>query len=158
ETVEALGAFLCNLCGQQNRSAVPVTDRETPACSKCGSSMRYRAIGLMLSRALFGMDLPLPYFPRLKSVFGLGISDSDIYARRLEKIFSYTNTFYHREPFLDLMNPKETDFGKYDFIICSEVLEHVPDPVERAFDTLSKLLKPNGALILTVPYAVDEEG
>jgi SAM-dependent methyltransferase len=119
--------------------------------------MRFRSIALTLSRALFGLDLMLPEFPTLKSVCGLGISDSDIYANRLARIFSYTNTFYHQEPFLDLTVPPQADLGKYDFIICSEVLEHVPEPIERAFQTLCKLLKPTGVLILTVPYAIDEE-
>jgi hypothetical protein len=110
---------------------------------------------LVLSRALFGRDLPLSSFPRLKSLRGLGISDSDVYSTGLEEIFSYTNTFYHREPHFDLMKPDETEFGKYDFVVCSEVLEHARGPVDRAFKTLSQLLKPSGLLILTVPYSVE---
>ena len=118
--------------------------------------MRFRAIALALSRALFGMDLALPDFPRLKSVRGLGISDSDTYAGRLENRFHYTNTFYHREPSFDLARPDEGEFGIYDFVICSEVLEHIPPPVDRAFQTLARLLKPAGVLILTMPYSLDE--
>ena len=155
--MEALGAFTCNICGERNSSSAPLTDREVPTCSTCRSSMRYRSIVLALSRALFGLDLPLPVFPKLKSVRGLGISDSETYSIPLESVFSYTNTFYHREPFLDLLAPNESDFGKFDFILCSEVLEHVPTPVERAFATLSKLLKPTGVLIFTVPYSLDPE-
>jgi SAM-dependent methyltransferase len=111
---------------------------------------------LALSRALFGRDLALSCFPRLKSLRGFGISDSDAYSGRLEEIFSYTNTFYHREPRFDLMEPDPTEFGKYDFVVCSEVLEHVPGPVDRAFKTLSQLLKPAGLLVLTVPYSVED--
>ena len=110
---------------------------------------------LVLSRALFGMDLALSDFPVLKSVRGLGISDSDIYANRLAPLFSYTNTFYHREPYFDLMHPDESEFGRYDFVICSDVLEHIPPPVDAAFDTLAKLLKPSGVLILTLPYSLE---
>jgi SAM-dependent methyltransferase len=120
--------------------------------------MRFRSIALVLSRALFGMDLKLCDFPSLKSVRGLGISDSDTYSGRLEQHFSYTNTFYHREPAMDLTSdpagPNEAEFGKYDFVICSEVLEHVPAPVDRAFKTLARLLKPAGLLILTAPYSL----
>ena len=69
----------------------------------------------------------------------MGISDAALYAARLEERFSYLNTFYDREPRFDLTQPDETEFGKYDFVIASEVLEHVPPPVHRAFETLSRL-------------------
>jgi len=125
-------------------------------CRACRSCVRFRSIVLVLSRALFGMDLELPQFPRLKSIRGLGFSDSDVYARRLEEVFSYTNTFYHREPAFDLSRPDESEFGKHDFVICSEVLEHVPSPVHRAFETLVRLLKPSGMLIATAPYSLQQ--
>jgi hypothetical protein len=40
-------------------------------------------------------------------------------------------------------------------ILCSEVLEHVTPPVEPAFQGLVDLLKPGGALLLTVPYQIN---
>jgi SAM-dependent methyltransferase len=150
---QPLGEFTCNICGAANVSAADVLERERPTCSRCRSSMRFRSVVLALSRALFGLDLKLPDFPTLKSVRGLGLSDSDTYSEGLEERFSYTNTYYHRAPRFDLLQPDEKEFGRYDFVICSEVLEHVPDPVERAFATLGALLKPTGVLILTVPYS-----
>ncbi|HYW41614.1 MAG TPA: methyltransferase domain-containing protein [Bryobacteraceae bacterium] len=152
---EQLGAFTCNICGARNTTAAAAGDREQVTCSHCRSSIRFRSIVLALSRALFGLDLKLSGFPVLKSVRGLGISDSDVYSGRLETRFTYTNTFYHRDPAFDLSRPDEKEFGKYDFVICSEVLEHVPAPVDRAFTTLGRLLKPAGVLILTVPYSLD---
>ena len=148
-----VGPFTCNVCGVKNGAAS--VDRELAACASCGASMRCRSVVLALSKALFGRDLSLCCFPLLKSLRGLGISYSDIYSKRLEETFSYTNTFYHREPRFDLVEPDEREFGKYDFVICSEVLEHIPAPVERAFSTLAHLLKPAGVLILTVPYSVE---
>jgi SAM-dependent methyltransferase len=146
-------SFTCNVCGTV--SAGGEDDRESAGCSTCRSSARIRAVVLVLSRALFGADLALTEFPVLKSVRGLGISDSDIYANRLAGVFSYTNTFYHREPFFDLTRPDETEFGRYDFVICSDVLEHIPPPADIAFHTLAKLLKPSGVLILTLPYSLE---
>jgi SAM-dependent methyltransferase len=40
----------------------------------------------------------------------------------------------------------------FDAIVCSEVLEHVPDPT-KAVDEFARLLKPGGKLILTAPFA-----
>ena len=69
--------------------------------------------------------------------------------------FDYTNTFYHQAPRLDINHPAPNDFGRYDFIISSEVMEHVPQPVEKAFENLYRMLKPDGLLVLTVPYTID---
>ena len=42
--------------------------------------------------------------------------------------------------------------ASFDVILCSEVLEHVPDPT-KALDEFTRLLKPGGRMILTVPFA-----
>jgi SAM-dependent methyltransferase len=42
--------------------------------------------------------------------------------------------------------------ASFDIILCSEVLEHVPEPT-RALDEFSRLLKPQGILVLTIPFA-----
>jgi len=39
----------------------------------------------------------------------------------------------------------------FDAILCSEVLEHVPEPTH-ALDEFARLLKPGGTLILTAPF------
>ena len=40
----------------------------------------------------------------------------------------------------------------FDVILCSEVLEHLPDPIA-ALKEFSRLLKPQGMLILTAPFS-----
>ena len=40
--------------------------------------------------------------------------------------------------------------GPYDFIVCTEVMEHVPD-WSQAFDNFSRLLVPGGFLLITTP-------
>ncbi len=47
---------------------------------------------------------------------------------------------------------KRPDFAPYDVVLCSEVIEHVPDPQKRAFlDEIKQLLTPEGYVILTTP-------
>lgn len=41
--------------------------------------------------------------------------------------------------------------ASFDAILCSEVLEHVPEPTH-ALDEFARLLKPGGMLILTAPF------
>lgn len=42
--------------------------------------------------------------------------------------------------------------GSFDAILCSEVLEHVPEPTH-ALDEFARLLRPGGRLVMTVPFA-----
>jgi SAM-dependent methyltransferase len=141
-----MSEFTCNICGKDCREA---------ECPSCRATVRDRAILQVLSMELFGVNLTLPEFPRLKSLRGLGTSDSYVYAGRLADKFDYRNTFYDRSPQLDISNPPEEEFGKYDFLISSEVFEHVLPPVERAFRNVCRLLKPNGVLVLTTPYSLE---
>src|SRR5437764_1428180 len=92
--------FICNLCGGANRRAGGF-EREQPSCSKCGSNVRMRALLRALSLELFGVPLTLPQFPRVKSLRGLGTSDSAKYADALAAKLDYRNTYYDREPRLD---------------------------------------------------------
>lgn len=144
--------FTCNLCGQPSRVAREGLDRESPTCPTCSSNLRTRGLIRALSLEIFGANLALPDFPRVKSIRGLGIGDSPTYAGRLAEVFDYRNTFFAREPRLDITAPPEGELGAYDFIVSSEVFEHVLAPVEQAFEAAFRLLKPHGVLLLTVPY------
>ena len=148
--------FQCNICGTYNAGIPNPEDREVPGCASCGSTIRTRAVMQVLSQELFGVTLPVRDFPRLKGLRGAGTSDSHDYASLLEQKFDYRNTFYHREPKLDITSVSEEECGQYDFLITSEVLEHVAPPVEHALANLCRLLKPHGVLILTVPYLESE--
>jgi SAM-dependent methyltransferase len=147
-------SFTCNICGVRN--TVETIDWETPNCSGCGSNVRKRAIVYLLTRELFGESFILPDVPRIAAIKGIGLSDDLCYAVPLAGKFDYTNTYYDREPHLDITEPDPKLYGTYDFILSSDVFEHVPGPVERAFEQCFKLLKPEGFLCVTVPSSLDE--
>jgi SAM-dependent methyltransferase len=147
--------FTCNICGALNQCAKELLTREASTCSACGSNVRTRSLMWLLSLELFGTALTLPDFPRIKSLRGIGMTDWNEYARRLGEKFDYRNTFYNREPKFDITKPPPEEFGRYDFLISSEVFEHVLPPPERAFENAHRLLKPGGVLILTVPYSLE---
>lgn len=148
--------FVCNICGQQNEFRGTM-ERETRSCAQCGSSVRLRALIHLLSREIFGAALTLPQFPVMKRIRILGMSDSQDYAERLAEKFDYTNTFFHKEPKLDITQLDDNDFGRFDVVLSSEVLEHAVAPVEDAFLNIQRLLKPRGVLIMTVPYSLDPD-
>jgi SAM-dependent methyltransferase len=116
-----------------------------------------RTLIYMLSLELFGEALTLPEFPQYGHIKGFGMSDAHCYALPLAEKVNYTNTFYDREPYLDITVPHPDQYGAYDFILSSDVFEHVAPPVGRAFEEAFRLLKPNGFLCITVPSAIADE-
>jgi SAM-dependent methyltransferase len=147
--------FTCNLCGTSN--TVEAIPWETPTCSSCGSNVRMRAIIYMLALELFGEERMLPEFPRCDNVKGFGMSDAQCYAILLAEKTNYTNTFYDREPYLDITESHSDQHGTYDFILSSDVFEHVAPPIERAFEEAYRLLKPHGVLCITVPSVIADQ-
>jgi SAM-dependent methyltransferase len=145
--------FLCNVCGARREFAGSIPAEE--ASCGCGSNVRIRALIHLLSTELFGQSLPLTEFPKLKAIRGIGMTDNGSYAELLAEKFDYTNTFYDREPRLDFTESHPELFGRYDFVLSADVLEHIAPPVERAFDEVSKFLKPGGFFAATVPCPGD---
>lgn len=145
-------SFVCNICDGACRSPRELLTRETPTCPRCGSSVRTRAIVHLLSLGLFGRSLALRDFPHDKAIRGIGLSDWAGYALPLAERLEYQNTFFHEEPRLDVTAIPEGMRGQFDFLISTEVFEHVLSPVQLAFDGARSLLKPGGVLVLTVPF------
>jgi SAM-dependent methyltransferase len=144
--------FICNVCGTHN-TGVETFGREVPNCTGCLSTVRIRALLYAFSQELFGAPLLLRDFPALKGLRGVGMTDSDSYAKILAEKFDYRNTFFDRDPRLDITEFDARDEGTLDFLISSEVFEHVKPPFEKALENALRFLRPNGVLILTVPYA-----
>ncbi len=147
--------FTCNLCGTSN--TVETIPWETPTCSSCASNVRMRAIIYMLALELFGEPRLLPDFPQCANVKGFGMSDAHCYALLLAEKTDYTNTYYDREPYLDITASNADRHGTYDFILSSDVFEHVAPPIERAFEEAFRLLKPYGVLCITVPSVIADQ-
>lgn len=145
-------AFRCNICGKPASFPRAELTRETPSCRHCGSTLRWRSIIHALSMELFGKSLALPDFPHRPDLAGAGLSDWSGYALPLAEKLNYVNTFYHQEPHLDITSPTPGQIGIYDFLISSDVFEHICPPVSIAFQNAHRLLKPGGVMILTVPF------
>lgn len=145
--------FQCNICGKKTSAPLQkIQDRESSSCEHCGSNLRMRSITHLLSTALFGKSLTIPDFPVERGIVGIGMSDRDEFASQLSEKLAYTNTYLQKEPKLDILSIRPEQNETCDFIISSDIFEHVPNPVEKAFENLNRLLKPGGLCIFTVPY------
>jgi SAM-dependent methyltransferase len=143
--------FTCNLCGSEGVAENRGWPRDTATCAVCGSAARFRCLAGLVGRELFGTDTIVPFFPHRPDLAGAGMSDHPTFAHALGRRMSYTNTFYHQEPRLDVCAPG-AHAGRYDLVVCSEVFEHVPPPLAPAWAGLFALLRPGGLLVFSVPY------
>jgi SAM-dependent methyltransferase len=64
---------------------------------------------------------------------------------------SQNNVDYIGEIDSPTLSPALVEHGPYSFVMCTEVLEHVAG-WDRAFQNLSKLVKPHGQVLLTCPF------
>jgi SAM-dependent methyltransferase len=129
--------------------------REEVSCKSCGSTVRMRGMMHALSIALFGRALTLPEFPESKELLGKGMSDWEGYAKPLSKKLGYVNTYYHKAPKLDITNISSQDEHSVDFLVSTDVFEHVAPPVSISFENARKMLKPGGAFVFSVPYGLE---
>jgi SAM-dependent methyltransferase len=149
--------FTCNICATAVRNCpVDTIDREVRSCPQCGSTVRFRCIAYLLSKAIYGRAVPVSQFEtNRRAIAVIGLSDWHVLTDMLQSRLNFTNTFIHQEPRLDITTPG-TYKATADILISSEVFEHVPPPVQRAFDGAFSVLKPGGHLILSVPYTLHE--
>jgi SAM-dependent methyltransferase len=150
----------CNICGSRLRSQRELLSvREARSCSICGSTLRFRGLAAALQQE-FDRDRRIRVLERIparKSIRGIGMSDAGVYATALQRKFGYINTFFHQKPLLDIRSPAPEYLRRFDFVVSSDVLEHVDGPCQHALRNLRALLKPGGLLVLTVPYGFQSD-
>ena len=152
--LDGLGSltFMCNICSSICTVNMRDIHREVVSCFSCHSTVRNRSVVHMVSMNLFGRSMPIAEFPVREDIVGIGMSDFEPMTQRFAQKMSFTNTYYHQEPRLDITDIDPSMEHRLDFMISSEVFEHVPPPVSRAFHGSRRLLKDTGFLVLTVPY------
>src|SRR5690242_13093408 len=144
-----------NVLGRFTRIDTRAIGRETTIDVETGAPQIFRALVYALTKGL-GLHPVLVQNTGLRRLRGIGLSDNRYYARVLRRLFDYTNTYYHKRPYLDICADRPP-YSDLDFIIASEVFEHLPPPPDVAFRNSHRMLKPGGVLILTVSYADQAE-
>ena len=142
--------FFCSACLRPSFAPKDSIGRESFNCRWCKATSRERAMLLQIHYQYFLKKTRKPFH----RVSILGVSDGDLIAGVLKKIYwkKYANYHFHLEPKLDITNVPFNLNETADIVSCSEVLEHVQPPINRAFRGLYSLLKKNGVLILSVPH------
>lgn len=141
--------FVCPCCNTQSYALIHLGNRLRPAwhsmCPACGSRSRHRALTLILDR-LVGPDTSTVLHFAPEPLLG------DVIRRDLPAVDYRTTDLlmgevdYPGEDIQKMSLPAES----FDVILCNHVLEHVPDD-DAGFAEISRLLRPGGKAIITVP-------
>jgi len=165
-------ARACPLCGHSVRRFIdhgyghPVLDRRRVVggvtrtedrCPVCHGCDRTRMMMLWLERSFAAPDRTwrvlhvapdLGLYLWLKRQPCVAYTASDIDAARYRHIPGTVQADLTSAPFAD---------GSFDLVICSHVLEHVPDD-RKAMAEILRILAPGGRALLLVPFAMDGAG
>ena len=82
------------------------------------------------------------------------MTDPAVIATVLAERFTYVNTYLTAQPRFDIRSDS-SPIGELDFLIASEVFEHVAPPVMPAFHNAARLLKASGIMLFTTPWVWD---
>ena len=84
---------------------------------------------------------------------GIGISDDVNLSSRLGLFSFYSNTFFDTFPHLDLLDVPTELHNSFEFVSCSDVLEHVSQDPTIAAKALFDLTRDDGFVVVSVPVA-----
>jgi hypothetical protein len=156
----------CNFCGQMFPHLGP-EHSEGLECPSCGSIARERVVYEAILRQFDGSSSAAPIVGNssLKAYTVLEFSPRSylirlpLYRRTFKEYLAsdFDESAHRTDVKIDLTDPEtfKTLLGKFDIIICSHVLEHIPD-YRQAISGLSSLLSPAGKIFLQVPILEGE--
>lgn len=139
------------------RQVVGGMRRENDRCPVCHSRDRTRLLRFYLERELSLAEQKhsvLHFAPDFGLYLWLKTLDTVVYTGTDID----TSRYRHIEPMVtsDIVGLPFAD-DSYDVIICSHVLEHIPDDAA-ALSELRRVLKPGGVALLLTPLAIDGAG
>ena len=138
----------CPVCRSRVRRFLPagVVPRPDAVCPVCQSYERHRLLWVFFERHT---DLFAPAVKKL-----LHVAPEPILATRLRRIpgIAYLSGDLHDPEAMVAMDITRLPFGDgaFDVVLCSHVLEHVPDD-RKAMAELCRVLRPGGWAVLQVP-------
>jgi len=121
-------------------------------CARCGSNLRTMALAhALLQRFEFaGTFHQFVHSPGAAVLSLLEINEAGMLTQFLRRLPGHTLIRY---PDSDMTKLSFAE-GRFDVVVHSDTLEHVPDPVA-GLRECRRVLKPNGVCAYTVPIVVD---
>ena len=145
--------ILCPVCTRENPMG-PIAAagaRESLCCKGCGATSRNRAVAFALSHEFFRMAQGGDFHWSSAQIYQVGLSAVTNSLRQWGHVT--VSEFAPRENCC-VQNLEALTFADqaFDLVVCSDVLEHVR-LYRKALSEIARVLRPGGALILTVPLS-----
>jgi phosphoglycolate phosphatase len=142
--------YYCPVCGSASPAFIPggvVKARQNAKCPVCGALERHRLFGL------YWKDDLSPRLPeRLKNV--LHVAPEEHIARLLKATsdVDYLSGDLFMPNVMVKLDLTDIDFpdDSFDVILCSHVLEHIPDD-QKAMREMFRVIRPGGYVLVMVP-------
>jgi SAM-dependent methyltransferase len=159
------GHGTCAVCGAQarfvrNRWILPAelakewppefVDRESQLCSECGANRRVRRIAETLLELYGQGESSIPELVGRASFRELEIAEINSIGRMHAFLAPHPRLAYSEYPDEDLMALSYPD-ARFDLVLTSDTLEHVPDPVV-ALGEIRRVLRAGGRHVFTIPH------
>lgn len=142
----------CPCCGQRYREFLPHgrPERRNALCYRCDAVERHRLLLLFLKdrTGIFSQPMSLLHFAPEKAL-------RPIFAGQRNLRYVTTDYCEASDVHMDITRMAVAD-NTFDAVLCSHVLEHIPDD-RAAMKELHRILKPNGWAILQVPLDTARE-
>jgi SAM-dependent methyltransferase len=141
----------CPVCGTKHSGFLKAglySKRESAKCPICGSLERHRQLWLILKQQNIHSNANLLHFAPEKCI-KTRINNLGILNYNISEYDLNIASDYH----FDITNIDLPD-EKFNYIICSHVLEHVNNDIE-SMSEMYRILKKNGILFLQVPIHQD---
>ena len=130
----------CPLCGRRFRPFRTFNGRPNAQCRRCGALERHRALWLLLRDDISGRVLDIAPDRSLERALrpmpGVEYVSGDLERTDVDVRLDVTAM-----PF---------DYASWDVVLCSHVLEHVPDDAA-AIRELRRVVRPGGRVYVMVP-------
>lgn len=125
-------------------------DRESQLCSQCGSNRRVRRVAEVLLRLYGDGARSVPELVREERFRELEVAEINSIGRMHAFLAEHPRLAYSEYPDEDLMRLSYPD-ARFDLVLTSDTLEHVPDP-RLALRETRRVLRVGGRHVFTVPH------
>jgi SAM-dependent methyltransferase len=147
-------AYTCPICGYHARSFLPAglyAKRVNEKCPSCGSLTRHRHVWLFLEEYLKDRsEVTILHFSPEKHIADRLVKRAGVDYKTSQYDLNVSADYY-----LDIQAIDMPD-NQFDIIICSHVLEHIPDD-QKAMREMHRILKARGIAIILVPLWPSEK-